>query len=70
MEKPITIRRAECIDGICSAINAARLPAFVVVEILERILTNANQLMEQQYHHDIETYREAQNENNKSSGQQ
>lgn len=59
MEKPITIRRAECIDGICTAINASGLPAFVVVEILDRIRADAQRMMDQEYQRDIAMYKES-----------
>ena len=59
MDKPITIRRAECIDGICSVINASGLPAFVVMDILDRIRTDVQQLVEQEYQRDLATYKES-----------
>ena len=33
----LIIRRQECIEAICNVINQVQLPAFIIVDILERL---------------------------------
>ena len=56
--KPASIRRKECIDKLCNTINEAGLPAFVVVDIVERLLTECRTLAEQEFRRDVEAYHE------------
>ena len=52
-EKPLTVRRHECIRRICAAINDARLPAFAVVDILEKIISETRPLAEEELRRDM-----------------
>jgi hypothetical protein len=49
VEKPIIVARHECIEQICNTLNGSTLPAFVKVEVLERILKELYPLVESEY---------------------
>ena len=38
MQKPVSILRRDYIESICKVTNASNLPAFIVVEVLEKVL--------------------------------
>ena len=52
--KKITIVRHEFINDVCETINHSGLPAFVVVECLERILTECRKAMDEELRRDLE----------------
>lgn len=54
--KPPTLRRNECIGKICAAINSMNLPAFVAVEILEKVLSEARRLADEEYKRETDEY--------------
>ena len=56
MDKPLTIRRHELIDKLCNAINEAQMPAFITVDILERILIEMKKLSDVEYANDLKSY--------------
>ena len=55
---PLTLRRHQCIEDICAAINRAGLPAFVVVEILDRFTAEMQKQTEIEYNRDLRAYQE------------
>ena len=54
--KPITLRRDECIHAICDAINASGLPAFVIVDLLDRIILEERKMANAEYQRDLQNY--------------
>lgn len=44
MNKPLVIARSEFVDNICGIINESGLPAFVMREVLERIVKTLSDL--------------------------
>lgn len=60
MEKPASIRRVELTNRIISDINAAKLPPYVIQQILERVMVDVNQKIEIQYQSDLKAWTEAQ----------
>ena len=54
--KPPALRRKECIDKICAAINEMSLPAFVTVDILEKVLSEARRLADEEYKRETDEY--------------
>lgn len=61
MQKPITIIREELKNNIVKLINDSNLPAFVVGDVIEKILIECRRLEQQQYEQDKKRY-EAQDE--------
>lgn len=61
MQKPITIIREELKNNIVELINNSNLPAFIVGDVVEKILFECRKLEQQQYEQDKKTY-EAQEE--------
>lgn len=57
--KPITIARKEYIHAICNATNNSGLPAFVVVNVLEKVLSEMQKQEEIEYKRDMATYRKS-----------
>lgn len=64
MEKPISIKRAEMIERIYTAINAAQLPAFVVSDVLKGILATAEEAAQHQLQQDLAAYSQEQKQDN------
>lgn len=64
MQKPVTIVREELRRDIINAINEANLPAFVVGDMLEKLLYECRQLEHQQYEQDKANYDAEVKENN------
>lgn len=58
MNKPLTVARYDLINAICDAINNSGLPAFVVVECLERILNETKNIADAEYQRDLQLYKE------------
>lgn len=56
MQKPVTVVREELRLKIINAVNEANLPAFVVGDILEKLLAECRQLERQQYEQDKRNY--------------
>lgn len=56
MEKPTTIACKEFRQKIIDSINTSRLPAFVIVLILESALNDVKRIEEMQYAADKEAY--------------
>ena len=59
IEKPLSVRRRECMDAVCAAINAAELPACVIMEIMDRVAAEAKRLAETEYRQDMARYKAA-----------
>ena len=62
MIKPSTILRQEFIDAEVKLINESGLPAFVLIDILERTVAELRQLEVQQYEADKAAWEVAQKE--------
>lgn len=56
MQKPITIIREELKNNIVELINNSNLPAFIVGDIVEKILFECRKLEQQQYEQDKKNY--------------
>lgn len=54
--KPASVRYNECIEQVCAVINSYSLPAFVTLNILEKVTAEARRLAETEYQRDMETY--------------
>lgn len=59
ISKPLTIRRRDFIENICTAINGSELPAFVVVSVLEDVLSRVRPGMDAELKRDTAAYRAA-----------
>lgn len=62
--KPITVLRAEFIKDIVGTINASHLPAFIKVEVLERVLAQLRPQVDAELKRDTSAYESA-NHNDK-----
>ena len=54
--KPITVARHDYMAAVCKATNESRLPAFVVVDVLEKVLAELRPAMDAELKHDSATY--------------
>lgn len=54
--KPIVVARFEALNQICGALNVSGLPAFVKVELLERILNELRPQIDLEYRQANEYY--------------
>ena len=59
INKPLTVARQDYLAAVCDATNQANLPAFVVVEVLDRLLTQMRKAAEQELKRDAAKYRNA-----------
>lgn len=57
--KPISVARRDYMQGIVDLTNHSGLPAFVMVEVLERTLTELRPMMDNEIKRDEAIYREA-----------
>lgn len=62
--KPVTLVRQEFINDITKLINESSLPAFVIEDILEKILKQVHDLTNIQYEQEKKRYEELISENN------
>lgn len=70
MKKPITLLRRDYQQKVVELTNNAGLPAFVMVEVLENILSQLRPLMDSQVQRDEARWRAAvQEENNQTADQ-
>ena len=65
MEKPISLRREDCIASIVTAINNSGLPAFALADILDGLRRQVAQLAQQQLEDDAKAYEESLKEEEK-----
>lgn len=66
MNKPITVARNDYIQAICDISNKSGLPAFVKVDVLERILIEVRSVADMELKRDEAEYRASlQKEKNK-----
>ena len=56
MEKPVTIRRKEMIEKICSAINESGLPAFAIRDALRLIDQDLVRAQEEELKRDTQAW--------------
>lgn len=66
MEKSIAIRKAEFTQNLAQVINSAGLPPFVVADTMALVLTEVQKLANEQLQKDLEAYRKAQEEAEKT----
>jgi len=59
MDKPLTVARGEFMTTIVNAVNEARLPAFVIAEVLTQALTVVRERAEIEYKNDLDAYNKA-----------
>ena len=59
MQKPITVARAEYMNTVCNATNNSGLPAFVVCEVLERVLNEVRKSIDIELKRDTAEYRKS-----------
>lgn len=59
MNKPLTIVREDLKNELISSINSSNVPAFIAVDILEKLLTELRQIERQQYESDLKFYNES-----------
>ena len=55
-EAPISVVRYECINKICNILNESKLPVFVKVDFLERILNELRPQVDIEYQRDKANY--------------
>ena len=58
-QKPITLLRRDFINNICNAVNNSGLPAFVVADVLDRLLSDTRAAVETELKRDEIAYRQA-----------
>ena len=56
MEKPVTIRRKEMIEKVCSAINESGLPAFAIRDALRLIDQDLARAQEEELKRDTQAW--------------
>lgn len=56
LEKPITVRRKEFVDELAKLVNSSGLPAFVIADLLERLVTTLHAVADEQYAADLKMY--------------
>ena len=54
--KPITVARRDYLATICEATNQSGLPAFVVVDVLEKVLAEMRSAMDAEVKRDFARY--------------
>ena len=64
MQKPLTVARKEYIDTICEVTNQCGLPAFVVVDTLERIVRDMRVYVDSELQRDMQEWEEIKNGGN------
>lgn len=69
MEKSIAIRKAEFTQALAQVINNAGLPPCVVADTMALVLGEVQKLANEQLQKDIEAYRKAQEEAEKTEEQ-
>lgn len=55
--KPITVARQQFIEQLCSIVNNSGLPAFVISDVLERVLFEVKTLAKAELQRDMEQYK-------------
>ena len=56
MSKPLTIIYNDYIKAVVTASNEARLPSFIKIIVLEKVIAELRPLAETEYKRDIEAY--------------
>lgn len=59
MDKPLSMRRVETLEALSKIINEAGLPPFVIVDILNNLLTAMQQVAEDAYLREVKMYEDA-----------
>lgn len=59
MNKPIVIARQEFIDSTINHVNSAGLPAFIIAEVLEKVLQAVNKNIDVDYQNAMAEYHRA-----------
>jgi len=54
--KPITVARRDYMAAVCEATNKSGLPAFVVVDVLEKVLSELRPAMDAELKRDFAAY--------------
>lgn len=56
---PISVARNEYMQKIADVTNDAQLPAFIIAEVLERLLSEVQKMAQAEYNRDLAAYRNA-----------
>lgn len=59
IHKPITLAREDFIQAVCDTCNKADIPAFVKIDVLERVLNELRKVQETELKHDEAEFRAA-----------
>ena len=59
VQKPITVARNDYMRAVCDITNNAGLPAFMVIDVLEKFISEMNRLAEAELSRDTAAYRQA-----------
>lgn len=54
--KPITVTRTDFMDALANLINSYDLPAFVKLEVIERLKSQLENLVQAEYERDLAAY--------------
>ncbi len=63
IRKPLTVARQEFLENLANIINESELPAFIIGDILNNVLSEVRALAERQYNNDKENYEKSLVEN-------
>ena len=66
MQKPITISQREYIDAIVKLTNECNLPAFLKIDILEKVIGQLRPLIDREYQRDMANWAESQKQEDES----
>lgn len=59
MDKPLTVARGEFMQIVVDAVNDAKLPAFVIAEVLTQALQVVRERAEFEYQEDLKKYNQS-----------
>lgn len=59
MNKPIVVARHDLINDLAETLNKAEVPAFVKVEVVERLLDRLKQAADVELHNEVQKYMQA-----------
>lgn len=62
MDKPIVVERHDFVNALAETVNAYNLPAFVKVEVVERLLSQLKDIERQELQREIAQYMKTKNQ--------
>lgn len=69
MNKPITILREEYVNKIVTVSNESALPAFVKLDVLEKVCEQLRKLAREEYAKDVSEYQNASADEERKEGE-